>query len=1081
MPTQYPSTATGNWRARYFAEFFDAQGRKWRVEVIDHDTSNPAAAEFNFYPTGIHEVELAENGFTLSWDGPTDHVGGSIIPSTCEVTLAIRTAPMEPLVDVIKTSDDDRFGLAVYYDDGGQYWKPWWVGILNHEAIEYETKDRPYLVTLKASCGLRRLNNIEFAHNGGPWLTTTSLANCVAKCINNIPTADFWLGNTTQFSEVVDLFNEGHAVNTAQWSPTTAGDVYPYAVLERTVVSTAAFYEKKEPKEDDFGRRAHYPLNFNSCGDVLEHIATAFGGRFLLSRGRFWFMPINALNWSHSLNVVSYTRNNCGALNLDTQMLGGYNADVGQSSTVNFEKDLEADHALGDGWTNSYLLPVKRATIQLTDAGQRSAFGSPRNFYLDYPNSGGGNKTFANYDMTVSEGDTLNVRGRYLSGDLVKEFGNTIGGGAYNNHGTDRIGARIIVRLKLKVGNLYYSSEYNVDTSQQTAIDMPTGFNGDFTDPNLSFNTVHVPNPQWTTEEKFYDIIVPWTHSTPAAEVVEDGDGWARVGGLHIRATDNNEFEYRVNQTQQDDVAHDFDFMTVPLPNNSSSYNGVTCTVDRIVVTRNGTVRQTFPELDNIFHSVAFVPYDHTGATVTGTPLPAPEDRVEELVVGVGNNSDDADIDFFVEQSANTEFLDLGTTVLGDNVTAGVPQSDGALAVIEYGFTLDTPSFTSTGWRSITDGIDQLDSPTGLLIANCREQLLMRGSVLPVQRGTIVPKVSTATNTTAPLDVLTVLFHNCSTPQDDRDDLVPLTMTHQGGPATYTVDAIVRKRTRLSYDEPIAVPSPPFGSASNGADSSGGGSGPNGGVSPAVPKGGSSTNTFDFNTGTNLAAVKFDTAVNTADIAPIKGFVGNVYTAPPTRGGEILTIDTSGVMTRVADGTSGQALTTDGQGVLRFTTVGGSAVDNVNMASNSVSINMTKANDFYLGNTVGGWAANTWNVTMRSSVLSIPASQSNCGVIIPKNLTEINLFGTVIPAVRNDITVSVFTCQRPNNSSSSLTLNRVATTTVRVSTTGVPLTADVTASNLQLRAGDLLIVGVSRAGTNVSSAVTPFTYTLVGE
>ena len=106
----------------------------------------------------------------------------------------------------------------------------------------------------------------------------------------------------------------------------------------------------------------------------------------------------------------------------------GINFDVGVSSTVNFEKDLEADHALGDGWTNSYLLPVKRATIQLTDAGQRSAFGSPRNFYLDYPNSGGGNKTFTNSDMTVSEGDTLNVRGRYLSGDLVKEFGATIGG-----------------------------------------------------------------------------------------------------------------------------------------------------------------------------------------------------------------------------------------------------------------------------------------------------------------------------------------------------------------------------------------------------------------------------------------------------------------------------------------------------------------------------------------------------------------------------------------------------------------------------------------------------------------------------
>lgn len=924
MPSQYPQTINGTWRARYASEFYDAQGRQWRVEFIDHDTTGAAALEFNLFNelgSTHHDVEVAGDGFNLSWDGPTDHVGGAIVPSSCEVTFIIDTALKEPLVDVIKSSDDNRFALAVYYDDGGQYWKPWWVGALNHEAIEYETKDRPYLVTLKASCGLRRLANIEFSDNGAAYIGNDSLLEVVAKCLNKLPTSDFHLSNTTQFSEVVDLFNEGHASTSVAWSPTATGDVYPFACLERTVVATTCFAERKEPREDDFGRRIRYPHDFNSCGDVLEHIFTALGGRFLQSRGQWWFVPLNAFNWSHTLNVVNYTQSQMASENLHTHMVGGFNIDKGGSTTVNFETDLEANHALGDGWSNSYLLPVKRASVALLNAGQRSAFGSPRSFYLDYPNSGGGHKQFANNVITVSEGDTINVRGRYLSGDLIKEFGATIGGGAFNTYGLDRIGARIVLRLKLKVGNLYYSSEYNVDNVNLTAIDMPLGFQGDFTDPNLTFKRVHVPDPVWTTEEKFFDVIIPWTHSTPEAPVEDDGNGFVRVGGLHIKDTGNNEFKYRVNETQQDDVAHEFDFMTVPLPNNSSSYTGMEITVDRIVLTREGAVRQTFPELDDIFQSVAIVDYDHTGTDIGSFTLSAPEDRVEELLVGVGNNSDDADIDFIVEQNTNTEFLDLGSTVLGDNVIGGVPQSDGALSVIEYGGPNIFSTFTQTGWRSITDGIDQADPASNVLIAMSREQLFMRGTVLGVQRGVIVPKVSTATNYTAPLDILTVLFHNCSTEADDRDDLILLTMTHNVGRATYEVDAYVRARTRLSFTEPPIGPQPATG---GGGSDTGAGTGPNGGVNPSVVRGGSSTSTFENTTNEGVAAVKFTAATNTADIAPIKSFVGTVTTSPPTRGVELLTINTSGIMQRVADGTNGQALTTDGLGSLGFTTVGGS-------------------------------------------------------------------------------------------------------------------------------------------------------------
>ena len=61
------------------------------------------------------------------------------------------------------------------------------------------------------------------------------------------------------------------------------------------------------------------------------------------------------------------------------------------------------------------------------------------------------------------------------SGDLIKEFGAL--GNAVDDYGTDRIGARIIVRLKIKVGSLYYGSEHSVGT-ETTTIDMPAGTGG---------------------------------------------------------------------------------------------------------------------------------------------------------------------------------------------------------------------------------------------------------------------------------------------------------------------------------------------------------------------------------------------------------------------------------------------------------------------------------------------------------------------------------------------------------------------------------------------------------------------------
>ena len=503
--------------------------------------------------SSIHEVELAEDGFSLNWDGPTDHLGAAIIPSSCEFTFVVDTNQLENVKSVIRDNNDGRFGVAVYYDDGGTHWKPWWVGPLNHEAIEYELQDRPYLFTIRASCGLNRLRNIDFMQdNGETYQGKKTLAGIVARCLNKIPTANFWNGSEDQLKEVVDIFNSSHA--DADYT-STEGAEFPTTVLEQTLTRAEAFYTVNSEREDDFGRRAHYPENFNSCFDVLEHITNAFGARLYQNAFAWWFFPPNALNWSTSLKVQKWTRTQVSSESLGRVLSGSTYVPKASSESVTFKQDLETNHALGEGWTNSYLLPVKRCTLTHLKAGQRSVFGNPRFFYIDYPSAGG--PTFVNSDMELSEGQTLHLTGLYDTGDLVREYGSVITNAAFNDHGVNRIGARVILRFKVKVGNQYYGSEFSMD-SENTDIDMPTGYNGDFTDPNLSFNEVNLPNPSWSTNEKWFDVVVPWTNANPEPAIQSDGNGWNRVGGFHIKDTDDNQFEYRVNETPRPKVRTTF-------------------------------------------------------------------------------------------------------------------------------------------------------------------------------------------------------------------------------------------------------------------------------------------------------------------------------------------------------------------------------------------------------------------------------------------------------------------------------------------------------------------------------------------
>ena len=924
MPNQATNTVSGNWRARLQSEFYDLRGRQWRIELIDNKLDGSSG--FGVSQSTVIETKTTGDGFKLTWDGPTDTCGAAIIPSTCQVTWIIDSSDLENLKSQIRLADDSRFGLALYYDNGGSEWEPYWVGILNHEAIEYETQDQPYMVTLTANCGLNRLGITEYKHpTDGTYLDEVSLAETIARCINKIPTANFWLDTDNQLSEVVDLFEERHhdySTQTYQTWASSAGDPYPISMIERTVCSSATFSTGGEQKEDQYGRRIKMPPNYTSCLDVLENIASAFSARITLARFSFWFFPPNALNWSHSLNVQRWTRALVAAENIDTVQDGSDdNKDTSTVSLTNFRFDIDSTHALGGGWSNSYLLPVKRCVLTFKNAGLRTVFGSPKNFYLEKGSTGPDHCfAYANNGINVTQGDVLRIKGTY-SAELQKEYDSAVNGAP--EHGEDRIGAKIILRFKIMIntevdpstGNpagtvYYYGSEYSGGSSSAT-INMPTGWNSEGVNVTRTYHNVDLEDAEWTTTEKFFDVIVPWTNSDPAANATSSGD--YIVGGLHIQSDALNTFKYDIgtwlspDSTQQDNVTHTFDFSTVPLPDAESTFTGITVEVERLVLTRNNTVKRTFPELENIFKAVYVnQSYNWDGSNNSNNDSSIPKDRFDDFLVIVGEESEDADWDYYVEQDDNSEFLDIGETTIGSNYTSDGAGSDGALKIITHDWSTATPNLHSSDkWNTINDEIDNACTPQELQYANLRENLYKRGKPVDTQRGLIVPQVSTATNYNRPADILSVFHHNCSSPADLEDYIFPFNLSHIGSSANYELDGFVVGRESVSFEfDEIKVPKGPSGNG--GVGGNGGGVAPSG-TDSTIPNGG------------NAGGGKGD--VIAENVAQVKSFLSDSQTNPPAAGQtKLLVLDENGQLSQLSDGSAGQVLTSNGSGVYSFVT-----------------------------------------------------------------------------------------------------------------------------------------------------------------
>lgn len=814
------------WRARYYAETTDPGGTAYRVEFIDNDTSAPGASEFNLASTPLepHEIPMIDGSLTLTYDGETDHIAAPFVPSSLEVTWALQTSDHERLISAIESAEDGRFGLALYkVNTAGTAWEPFWVGILNAEASEWNLADNPFEFTLSASCGLQRLSEIDYLNSSSERYTGFStLIEIIRNCLSKVPTFSFWLSSDVFFNEVADLINleahfdvatflsgGGDLTATGTW-PTTysAGDEYPDSVMERTLVSEAVWYEDVEVETDRYNRRIYRSTDQPKCMDVLESVARTFGLRLFLTDGAFWALPPNAYNWSHQLNSKQYTKSVFDGATI--RMPSG-----SESSTtllVDHEIDLEVDHVLVDGLTQSYMLPQKATAIDFENAGRRSVFGASITEYLGDDRGLLIDRAEPGSVVGADQPMLLKFNYQCLPGTLLSTP--PTDDAAAEAAGTDRIGAHVVIRVKLKLGAYWLVSEHGVSSTVTNTInltDVPA------LGTSLTAKLVTLPEEiTWSTSEGFCDFIVPWgstTSTTPFGTQFTDDDGNVHYSGLHTFLDGFTAFEFDAIFSQTQHAYLNTELQLPSFPEGISSLEGAEIEVSRIVVTYDGTELTTFTELSNVFNTVASDLY------ASGTQE-VHLDRISNLRLTVGEDSEGSTLTTTASCGENIETLDLGSTLIGDNHVDQVPSSNGALRVFydDLSDLSDLGHYAGEYWQSLTEFADTTSDAVGTVHAVLtREQLYSRCEALRIQRGQISQEWDPSA-AVDPIQFTSVLAHNCSTAADEVEYFALLSLGWNISAGLYDVEMYRLKRV-------ITGTYVPDEDTSGGGGSGGGGGG----------------------------------------------------------------------------------------------------------------------------------------------------------------------------------------------------------------------------------------------------------------
>jgi hypothetical protein len=393
------------------SEFTDEKGTDWLVQIVDGTISS---GHLNYAFT------LGPDGFRLSYDFDNFDRAKPIIGSRVQFTLYHNdtlNTEFNALYAALDTAVEGTYRVEIYRDQDSSN-EAWWVGEILPEQVIIPDEFPSAPVQITAVDGLGNLKGIDYNNAGSAYTGTEKITGHIYNCLTKVHSANtsatgFWAGGDVLCAFFEDFI--GKEYNTYISSGQNQQ-------LYNARVGHDTFYNL-----DEDGTKQYF-----SAYEVLESICIAFNSCIFMAQGKFWFVPLGAIQ-SHASNALDiyHEIRGGGVVTYNTSANVTYSAAFGNNS-ADFEKLA--------GWERSSTPAFKEVKRVRDYQGDKPIL---------YRSELAVNTLIQDEDAARPQGQQLLVAGK------LNYY--TDGIGSYT--GEDKI-ARIEISITLRVGDAGGTSRY---------------------------------------------------------------------------------------------------------------------------------------------------------------------------------------------------------------------------------------------------------------------------------------------------------------------------------------------------------------------------------------------------------------------------------------------------------------------------------------------------------------------------------------------------------------------------------------------------------------------------------------------
>jgi hypothetical protein len=299
------------------SEFTDEKGTDWLVKIVD-GTISSGHLDYAF--------TLGPDGFRLSYDFDNFDRAKPIIGSRVKFTLFHNDSldtEFNALYAALDTAEEGTYRVEIYRDQDSSN-EAWWVGEILPEQVIIPDEFPSAPVQITAVDGLGNLKGIDYNDAGSAYTGTDRITSHIYKCLTKVHSANtsatgFWAAGDVLCAFFEDFIGKEYKdfISSAQKQQ-----------LYNSWVKHETFYNI-----DDEGVKQYY-----STYEVLESICKTFNSCIFMAQGRFWFVPLGAIQ-SHASNALDiyHEIRGGGVVSYNTSANVTYSAAFGNNS-ADFEK-----------------------------------------------------------------------------------------------------------------------------------------------------------------------------------------------------------------------------------------------------------------------------------------------------------------------------------------------------------------------------------------------------------------------------------------------------------------------------------------------------------------------------------------------------------------------------------------------------------------------------------------------------------------------------------------------------------------------------------------------------------------------